>query len=104
MAWLGPDQTVWGVKLSTLVASAGGGVVRALLLRHGWLKSCLGVVVGTVAAVQGTPLVSAIVDHYGYAYLPDPQVDNIAAALLGITGMTIVEAILARIKGMSVAK
>lgn len=101
MSWQDPDATVWGIKLSTLAAGAGGGIVRAILLRHhGWVKSCLGVVVGTVAAVQGTPLVSAIVDHYGHAYLPDPQVDNIAAALLGITGMTIAEVALARIKAM----
>ncbi len=101
MAWLDPDSTIWGVKVSTLAAGAGGRVVRAILLRHhGWVKSCLGVVVGTVAAVQGTPLISAIVDHHGYGYLPDPQVDNIVSALLGIVGMTIAEVALVRIKAL----
>ncbi len=102
MAWQDPDATVWGVKLSTLAAGAGGGIVRAILLRHhGWIKSCLGVVVGTVAAVQGTPLVAAVVDHYGFTYLPDQQVDSMAAALLGITGMTIAEVALARLRTMA---
>ncbi len=63
MAWLDPDSTVWGVKVSTLAAGAGGGVVRSILLRHGGLKSCLGVVVGTVVAVQGTPLKARVRTH-----------------------------------------
>lgn len=104
MALPDPDSTVWGVKLSTLAAGAGGGIVRAILLRHhGWIKSCLGVVVGTVAAVQGTPLIAAIVDRYGFEYLPDQQVDSMAAALLGITGMTIAEVALARVRAMAKA-
>lgn len=98
---LDPDSTVWGVKLSTVAAGVGGGIVRAVLLRHGWVKSCLGVTVGTVLAVQGTPLVAAIVDHYGFGYLPDAQVDSVAAALLGMTGLTIAEVVLARIKALA---
>lgn len=102
MGWLDPESTVWGVKLSTFFAGVSGGIVRAILLRHhGWVKSCLGVVVGTVAAVQGTPLIAAIVDHYGFAYLPDQQVDSMAAALLGITGMTIAEVALARVRALA---
>lgn len=101
MAWPDPDSTVWGVKISTVAAGVGGGIVRAILLRHGWVKSCLGVTVGTVLAVQGTPLVAAIVDHYGFGYLPDAQVDSVAAALLGMTGLTIAEVVLARIKALA---
>ncbi|MFG1479184.1 hypothetical protein V5F53_11040 [Xanthobacter sp. V4C-4] len=103
MAWPDPDSTVWGVKLSTIAAGVGGGIVRALLLRHGWLKSCLGVVVGTVLGVQGTPLVAAIVDRYGFDYLPDPQVDYVAASLLGMTGLTLAEVVLARVKALAKA-
>ena len=102
MAWPDPDSTVWGVKLSTLAAGAGGGIVRAILLRqHGWIKSCLGVTVGTVLAVQGTPIISSIVDHYGFGYLPDAQVDSVAAALLGMTGLTIAEVVLARARALA---
>ncbi|WP_322997545.1 hypothetical protein [Castellaniella sp.] len=100
MAWLEPDSTVLGMKLSTLAAGAGGGIVRAILLRHGWIKSCLGVIVGVVFAVQGTPIIAAIVDRQGFGYLPDPQVDSVAAALLGMVGLTIAEVALARVKAL----
>lgn len=103
MTWPDPDSTVWGVKLSTVAAGVGGGIVRAILLRHGWTKSCLGVTVGTVLAVQGTPLVGAIIDHYGFGYLPDAQVDSVAAALLGMTGLTIAEVVLIRVKALAQA-
>lgn len=89
-----------GVKVSTLIAGAGGGVVRAILLRHGWLRSCLAVTVGVVVAVQGTPIIAALVDGYGYQHLPDAQVDTIAASLLGMTGLTLAEVALARVKAL----
>lgn len=101
MAVIDPDSTVWGVKISTFVAGVSGGIVRAIILRYGWVKSCLGVTVGTVLAVQGTPLVSAIVDHYGFDYLPDAQVDSISAALLGMTGLTIAEVVLVRVRALA---
>lgn len=100
MQWPDPESTVWGVKLSTLAAGAGGGIVRAILLRHGWVKSVLGVSVGVVFALQGTPIVAALVDGHGYDYLPDAQVDTIAASLLGMTGLTIAEVVLSRVKAL----
>lgn len=75
--------------------------MRAVLLRrHGWVKSILGVAVGVVFGVQGTPIAAAIVDRYGFDYLPDAQVDYIAASLLAMTGLTIAEVVLARVKAL----
>ncbi|MDQ0507436.1 hypothetical protein [Xanthobacter agilis] len=101
MAWPDPDSTMWGAKLSTIIAGVGGGIVRAILLRHGWVKSCLGVVVGLVASLQGTPILSALVDHYGYDYLPDAEVEWLLSSLLGMTGLTIAEVLLARVKSLA---
>lgn len=41
-----------------------------------------------------------LVDSHGYDYLPDAQVDTIAASLLGMTGLTIAEVVLSRVKAL----
>ena len=102
MADIPPDPiaAMIGIKLSHLIAGAAGGLVRSLSRPGGSIgRHIVTTVVGTLVAGYGTPVCSVLAARYLAApEIPAASVEGVVGFLLGVSGMTLAEACIRKIR------
>ncbi|MEW6258106.1 MAG: hypothetical protein AB1592_19300 [Pseudomonadota bacterium] len=95
-----PEPTLFGIKLAHMAAGAMGGIVRSLTKPGGSItRHITTAVVGTVVAGYGTPIGAHFAVRYlASADISQASVEGMTGFVLGLTGMSLCEALLAWIK------
>lgn len=90
-----PEAAAFGVKLVHLLAGVAGGIVRSFVTRYTVLEATGAVIVGGLTAGYGTPAVVPIAGKWltGIGY-PTTGLDGATGFLLGLSGMTLAEAVI----------
>lgn len=83
-------ETIFGIKITHLVAGVAGGTVRYLLVGGGVVMAVTSVLAGSLTAgYLTTPAYFTIVKYFpGWA---DPSTEHAAGFLVGLTGLLICE-------------
>lgn len=93
-------ETVFGIKLTHILAGIAGGTVRALLVGGSWGMAVTSVVVGAITSgYLTTPLYSALIK-----YLPgwnDPSTEQALSFIVGLSAMVLCEGIMLYVKRWS---
>ncbi|MFG1389097.1 hypothetical protein [Xanthobacter versatilis] len=95
MADLPPEVTIFGLKLSHLLAGGLGGLSRSLAHPGGSIvRHITTTIVGTVVAAYGTPVGAAVAVRYlGMPDIPLGSMEGVVGFLLGLAGMSLCEAV-----------
>lgn len=83
-------ETIFGIKITHLVAGVAGGTVRYLLIGGGWMMAFTSVVAGSLTAgYLTTPAYFTIIKYF--PAWADPSAEHAAGFLVGLTGLLICE-------------
>ncbi len=86
-------ETIFGVKITHLVAGVAGGTVRYLLAGGGIMMAVTSVLVGSLTAgYLTTPVYFALIRYF--PDWADPSAEHAAGFLVGLTGLLICEGVM----------